>query len=279
MPPCRGERRRYGMHATMAGSVLGNLPGPTWVWIVSALVAAAYLGAPLLILATLRVNPEPDLTPMEEGELPQDVLGFLAHQTAELTALGFEPAGYFSVRGVMAGTDAVTYAALLVDADAGDMVGAFAIRQSAGGASTIKNHYVEFTTEFSDGSSVETGNTSELSSFRYGEDKDVLYFPHVRDLRKLHALHGARVREHRGTQETVLPPTDGAGRDLVDGIVRDLERQVAFGDMYREAASGLYRPTVKGAYRMTWQLMPPMGWINKARQRLRGRIEERRLLG
>lgn len=49
--------------------------------------------------------------------------------------------------------------------------------------------------------------------------------------------------------------------------------------MYCEASSGLYRPTVKGAYRMTWQLMPPMGWLNKARQRARGRSEERRLLG
>jgi hypothetical protein len=267
------------MHALTVALALPDLPVPTWVWGVLALVVAAYLGAPLLILATLRVNPLPDIMPLAEGELPDDVLDFLARQTVELTALGFEPAGCFSLHGVMAGTAAVTYMAMHMNRASGDSVGAFAIRQRTAAGSVMKNHYVEFSTDFSDGSSVETGNTSELGSFRFTEEKDVLYFPHVRDVSRLHALHRARLAEHRGAQEKVLPPPDGLGQDLVDGIVRDLERQVGFGDMYRDSPSGLYRPTVKGAYRMTWQLMPPMGWINRLRQRRRGRAEERRLLG
>jgi hypothetical protein len=260
--------------------VIGSaLPGAGWLWVAVAIVAAIYLGAPLMILATLRVNPSPDVTPLTQDGLPKDVLGFLARQTAELKALGFEPAGYFSLKNVTVGTGAATYTAIHVDRDAGDMAGAFAIRQSAGAGSTIKNQYVEFTTDFADGSSVDTGNTSELSSFRYGEDKDVLYFPHVQDLSRLCALHRARVSEFGRGREKALPPADGLAQHLVDAIRRDLERQAAFGDMYPESTSGIYRATVKGAYRMTWQLMPPMGGINKARQRAKARSEEWRLLG
>lgn len=216
-----------------------------------------YLGMPLLILATSRMQAELVTTRFYLDKLRPEVQEHLLKSVGQLKALGFAvetclmlPASAPNLR---------THLILLTRRETGDKAMVTAIISTESGAARIQTNYTEFSTRFASGRLVDTMNGTTIGSFDPLPHETKVAFAGEQDLARLYALHRFVIEK-----VVAIPPDDTpqvypqgeAERYMAEIWKKGFEEQVERGVMRFDGKS--FRPTLRGAYKMTWRQLPPL---------------------
>ncbi len=144
-----------------------------------------------------------------------------------------------------------------------------------------------FTTEFTDGTEIVTGNRSSARVFPHlPPPYHATVFPQIQQTGQLLSVHRAMVNRYDAGRIRVNPLLhDPAGLIRTRDYDRTLHHVVACGYYHVDEPAGVQRLTWKGAILMAWKLTPPIKQIllgrerSEAARRLRRLGRERRLEG
>lgn len=239
-----------------------------FIWIGAILglfLVLMYVVAPIMVKLSVAFSPEL-LEELDPSGADAEVREFWEESTRVLSLRGFAPAGHLA----MSDAKARTRTLILVLTNPAERTGAAAAaiyaRTGAKGQLQFRMAYLEFSTEYEDGTVVDTGNSPEIPSFASVTGKDALQVPSVRDPDRLCDIHRARIAAIERPRRYEY---DRLG--VLDVMKRSMEKemapQVEAGHFSRRG--GVYRPTWKGAFLMTWGLVPPIGWLRRLRMRRR----------
>jgi hypothetical protein len=238
----------------------------TLLYLAIGLAALAYLGLPLVIKSTLKINSRPGMNPVSEQFLPSEVQEFVTEVAPKLAALGFERAAMFSVEGSTPNTK--PHVALWVNRSAGQWAAANVIATTQGEQPPKIVRYVEFVTRVEDreGTSVTTGNSTELGSFKPLPGHDSVSAPRLKEPATLYKLH--QWRESKLLLASAKRAMATPGNELAtyaQWFEESIQLQIGAGFLQADASDPtLYTPTLMGAYRMTWDQLPPMKGMKRA---------------
>ena len=186
----------------------------------------------------------------------------------ELEGLGFSLIGHLvsgddktSVRGIIS---------LLVNRESKAMATIVSFFAKSSAAAPLSTHFVEFTTEFEDGSEINTLNSNIIRIFLPIPSKAVRRIPHLQSVSSLYRVHCHLVAQEAG-HTAVLPPQGSEVAHLHASFGKDLGKQVELGYYFLDEAAQLYRPTWRAAVVSAWRLLWPAKQIIKHRQSQEGR--------
>jgi hypothetical protein len=234
----------------------------TLIYLLCAIAVFAYLGLPLLIKNTLRVNARPVMSPATQKFLGDDVQEFFAACAPGLEQLRFEQTAIFTVEG--ATPHVTSHVALWINRAAGQAAAVSVMINRNGDRPNQVKPYVEFLTRVQDGVSVTTNNSKDLGAFKKTKLSDTLSAQHVRDVSHLYRLHLWREGQIAGpTAARVLPAAGTEMAWFADMFEESIKRQLDTGYLLF-AGDGIYLPTMQGAYMMTWGQLPPMNSIRRS---------------
>ena len=228
------------------------------VLLVLALLALFYVLGPVQFMATHRQSPIRTRR-IPPADAPGGVLRAIA---AWKEAFGDAQFPLFAVQEILPSQDAPQTgpsAHVLHFVDRADGVHGLDYVTPAG-------RWQVFLTRFGADEEVVTTNYRRPLVFAVHPREHVARLPGVVKLARLRALHGAHVAHATGGRQDAVIPNDQILADFVaNHELRRLEAQRELGAMTR--SHGVYRPTWRGAFRAVWSFLPPMRWMNSARER------------
>ena len=130
-------------------------------------------------------------------------------------------------------------------------------------------NYVEFSTDFDDGSQIDTANSSSVKVFYEVPERLALKVPHLKDVGRLYRVHSYLVGQRGG--RSVLAQPGSEVEHLRASSRKSLARQAELGYYVLDEATQRYRHTWRGAIRSTWRLLWPAKPIIQRRQAREGR--------
>ncbi len=132
----------------------------------------------------------------------------------------------------------------------------------------LQSQYTEFNSTFADGSEINTGNSSQLSSFSTPKHVTSTFAPWIQDLSELYRAHTAITKNLAPGSNKDLRLDSRFGGNAADFVVDSNSAEFAHAaeDGYLKQRGDVYVATFFGAYRMTWRIMPPFSWINRMRR-------------
>jgi len=214
---------------------------------VAGLVLLTYVYPVFQLKALHRAGAHLRLVPTARERIDARFVALIDPLIAALGRLGFAPVGFLDGPGdpaksgirhtiVLRTGDGTTGAVIYV----AEQVRRDAVHLATG---------VQFSTEFTDGGSVNTGNSPQPRLFRYRANRRVDSFPGVRDLAQLYDLHRRLLARVRGaTIDPQAATLEETIREIQETTARDMAYQEECGD-YARADDGSYRLTWKGAIR------------------------------
>lgn len=244
------------------------------LWLLVLVFAAQFFLAPLTVFFRRRFFAN-IYTPFDpRGAAPDDPEEALFERTiAQLEDVGFELAGHFCALAEPEWPRCRS--SLLIDQQAGATAQLVAITADP----RIEERYIEFETEFRDGSSIASNNSSiPPGSFVPPPDRTNFQFSDVGDALHLYRLHNAALAKFAERREKTVPTRDSAAEHLLRSSRREFERQVRLGLMRRTEQTDIYAPTLSGAFRLCARNAFPVCQISKALVRRRMRRVERSLI-
>jgi hypothetical protein len=245
--------------------------GEWWFWLL-LIIGVPYVGGPALIRFSQKMAAKPRFYPLQAGDLPEEAAAYLYGTTNALLNVGFIPAAYLSMPDQV--PNVRTYLVMLVNRAEGDKAMVTQMYATTTGAARLATSYLEFSTRFENGQSIETLNSDTLNSFKAGADEVKTQAPAVKDPQELYRLHQYMMEKRaRGGAKVVYDE----GQEipyLCRVIVESYEQQVRFGWLSLSRSEEVYRPTWKGAFLMTWGLLWP---VNALRKSLMRRNEQKAL--
>ena len=137
----------------------------------------------------------------------------------------------------------------------------------------IKLNYVEFVRRFSNGSMLQTNNSSRVGSFVSSSNHLTLQLPQVKNVLELHRIH-VRACESFGTGRPVLTLIDDFQGD-VEAFIQD--RVLELPAVYQvqrgllQKVEGGYGMTWFGAYVLVWQELFPIKQLIRWRCQVRSK--------
>ena len=174
---------------------------------------------------------------------------------AALEGLGFTLVGFLDGPGDPGKRSGIRHTVVLRTADGATGAVVYVIEQARREATYVVTG-VQFTTDFGDSGSINTGNSTQPGLFHYRANRRVYRFPDVTDPGQLYALHRRLVARARAASvEPQAASLDEAIRKIQETTARDMAYQEACGD-YARTADGTYRLTWKGAVRAITVLGP-----------------------
>ena len=248
-----------------------------------------FLVSPLIVRFSQRMTARSGFELMDWNRVPAEAQKYLQENGQALMALGFHPAAYLYGSGLTA--NVLPLLVVSINRQTGDKAMTSVFYAGAGGVMKLKTRYVEFTTWYADGSSVDTNTNGSLGAFIPDPKHPTYRFPDVTDVAQLLALHQRLTQDmeyrlrgdwppavtpqgftHRvavpGTIK-MLPKPGEEVEDLVEVMIDGYERQCRAGRLHYDAGAGAYRPTLRGAYLMTWGLLWPVTVLRRAGRRRR----------
>lgn len=235
------------------------------------LVALVYIGFPILILKTQRLEASPRLLKFEvdDYDWPREIKKLFTSSQKALEAEGFESVGGFFLPS--AANNVKTALILFVNRESRD--GAMATAMYGDQPDGPRTLYVEFSTRFADGRTVNTLNSKTLGSFPTREGVTTTRLPSIKDARNLYRIHKALMQEVVGAKAKKVLKLDAEfGGDAAQYL-----QEAAFRESYEAAEEAGYIrldfggehfvPTVKGAFLMTWRELWPWKMIREQQMR------------
>jgi len=242
-----------------------------WLWLAIplGLVLLAYGGLPLLIYATFKNEAHATLQTFVPSDptLPHLVREHFKNACDELMPLGFEYVTGMRLPQMTVNVMAIMI--VLVNRRAGDAAAAISIYAKSDEVWDLQTSYVEYSTAFRSGVTINTQNSTAMSAFPPLEESENHRFPSVRDARQLYQVHQQLLsRQHAATKIMRLDEEfDGDAVAFVRAVMRrEMEGAAADGYLYLTSDSKYFRATLKGAYLMTWQELFPFKQIRRARR-------------
>ena len=130
-------------------------------------------------------------------------------------------------------------------------------------------NYVEFNTEFEDGSEIDTSNSSTVKVFYDVPQKVTVKIPHLKDVGRLYHVHLYLVEQRASRAVLAEPGTEV--EHLCASVRKSLAQQAELGYYFLDESTERYRHTWKGAIRSTWRLLWPAKPVIERRQAQAGR--------
>lgn len=235
------------------------------IWI-PVVIAAFYLGMPLLIRAQQKFPARPKLENLRFDDLDDETSQFLIKKTEALIKLGFaEP---ILVQIPDQAPNVTAYIVMLVHRAAGDKAMVSVLVST--GVSEIKSSYVEFSTSYASGEMIDTSNSATLNAFPPSPKSVRTQTPSVTKTSELYRLHQYMMAQHEPSTEKVVFESGTELEYIREAVFNEMyQKQVERGSLYYNANEDAYRLTMKGAYLITWGLLPPFKWIREASLRRR----------
>lgn len=237
--------------------------------IFGALAVAAffYVGMPLLIKFSQKAKARARFEPLEHSDIPAVLSDYVYSTANALRQDGFTSEAYLCLPDQVPNVKA--YLIMLTNRAMGDKAMVTVLMQCPPGQTPqLGTRYVEFSTRFQSGKSVDTLNSSTLSSFKLLPGETKTYLPKVQDPHLLYRIHRHVIAKFAGIEPGDAPevyPEGGALPYLTDVMEKGYEEQAALGLFYRErrASGDLFRPTWYGAFYMTWGLLFPFAQLRR----------------
>ena len=229
------------------------------------IVALFYVGAPVLVRFTMKQKAAPVFEPLHPDRSPPEATRYFEAVGEALSVDGFVEATRLVLSGFT--PNATIFLAAFENQTTQDAAVAVAAYVDVRGVMQLKTAYLEFSNGLTDGRSVSTNNTAELSVYREPEWRVMTQFPQVQECVLLYRLHEALVQRANGRKKP-LPRRDGWDALLREAMVREMTSQIEPGYLQLSPSGEVYTPTWKGAFLMTWKLLPPLkGILLRARDR------------
>jgi hypothetical protein len=260
--------------------------------LVGGLLAGYFLVIPLLTKFTYRLEARTTLELLDiDTGLDGDAGQYLIKATEQLTELAFNPICMVDIPQMVPNARACLKLFIHPQHQDEAAIEVYFLKQS----NEWKQHSmcVEFSTEYSDGTVVTTGNAKVFSVWPIADYKTISQFPKANDLKWLYEAHTAictlKALGKRKTIDLYTKYNGDAVSCLADAMDREHGPAVEAGYLYllettarqdragtlnpyappsSEAVPARYGATFKGAYIMTWQLLWPISILVK-RQRMR----------
>jgi hypothetical protein len=242
----------------------------TSLCVIGGLVALPYVLGPIVVWMTVKTQANPVFEQIRtQEELPPAVSEIFESSISSLTPIGFQATDFLYQKGMS--THVTTYLAVFRNQIAEEVAMAVAmfaeVKTPTGSESTIQTQYVEFSTEYEDGTMLDTSTNLQCGPFKVPANKHILRVM-VSDAAEVFGIHQA-LQKHLATgKRKRVPPADSVAL-LLQGIRKEMEQAVADGYQYYNAAADSYCPTLTGAWIMTWKLLPPFSSIRQAADRRR----------
>ena len=249
------------------------LTGIHWgYWILFA-AGVYFVGVPLLILPTFRIEANPTLQIVNPAELP---LPGIVQQHLDAVETDLQQSGFAAVETVLLPCPLPNASAVLrvyVNRATQEAAMANSVFGMAGGHVNRHVQYVEFTTRYVDGHVFNTLNSSEPGSFPIPSHVLTVRIPWMTDVRRLHKIHQAitAAKGPAGPKQLRLDATfDGDVLAFIQACMREeMEHARSVGYLQLTASASHYRATLLGAYLMTWRQLPPIKQLLMRRDRRR----------
>ena len=232
----------------------------TLIYIILGLAALAYLGLPLVIKSTLKINARPSLNPLRAELMPDPAQEYFAETRPKLRELGFEQAECFVMEPSV--PNVKPHVTLWINRRTGQAVTANVLIVNVPGDKPPQiKKYVEFLTRLDDGRTILTNNSADLGAFKKTASSDALSATRIHDIGQLYKLHLWR-ESALGAKSDTPRSLPAGGTELewfARGYEESIKRQIETGYLeVLDAECGLYGPSFQGAYMMTWAELPPM---------------------
>jgi hypothetical protein len=130
-------------------------------------------------------------------------------------------------------------------------------------------NYLEFITEFDDGSQIDTSNSSSVKVFYEVPQRLAVKVPHLKDVNSLYRVHSYLVGQR--ARQAILPTPGSEKEHMCASIRKSLAQHAELGYFFLDEKTQRYRHTWRGAIRSTWRLLWPAKQIIQRRQERQGR--------
>jgi hypothetical protein len=249
----------------------------TLVYLAIGLVVLAYLGLPLVIKSTLKINARPGMHPLPPALMPEAAQEYFAETGPKLTELGFEQPECFTMEPSV--PNIKPHVTLWINRRSGQAATVnFLVVNVPGDKPPQFKKYVEFLTKLDGDRSILTNNSPELGAFKKTSASDTLSATRLSDVTHLYRLHlwregalGAKIDTPR-----CLPRAGAELEWFAKGYEESIRRQVGTGYLELiDTECGIYAPTMQGAYMMTWSELPPMKQLRRSAEDKRAEAQIR----
>ena len=239
-----------------------------WILFFAALM---FIGGPLVIWLTFKINASPQIIAVQHEELDPAVRAYFDRAAPALAAQGFTCTAYVNIPNQVGGVQASV--ALWINRAAGDTASVIASR-------TIINKtiVVGFDTQLSDDTRIETSNWAQPGIFAPVPKRKKLHVPGVQDVHRLYQIHRARVERLSPPDTLAIVPSPGKELEaLRQETDDDLRQQVAAGRLYYDEKRNAYRAHFLTAFPMSWGLTWPFSMFRRWMRRRQAALELREL--
>jgi len=240
--------------------------------IVAYLIGALYIYAPFKVRRRQTKDVKVTYTPVELPEVPPEVVQAFCNASRGLVACGFHALGHVTRHTGNAAQN--SFVSIWLNPSSFDEAQIIGIRTPSQLKTIRVVTLVTFRTEFSDGTSIRTSNTSSPGVYPRDPEVSTVRCPGVWDLALLYRFHRARVERDGAGRTATLDQLKDARTRMENEWAQTYQRLVEAGYFSLDQTRQKYIPTMKGAILMTYRLLPPFKQIQKFR---RDRLAERNL--
>ena len=238
-----------------------------WLVVILALaIASPYLIGPILVRARAGTSAHHSFDAIPDEHARALFPASFFSTIYELEALGFSLIAHLSSAS---GARAHTIVSLLTNPVSKTMASVASIVPLVPGAFPVVTTFVEFTTEFEDGSEINTLNNPTVRIFYDVPKKTIIKIPHLKDMYRLYQVHLYLIGQMKS--RAVLPDAGTEGAHFSASFEGSLAQQVELGFYSLDEAAERYRHTWRGAIRTAWRLLWPAKQILEYRQTRDGR--------
>lgn len=216
------------------------------LWLAPSAAGAIYLLTPFVLHSSFRLAARCKCEPIALDLLPQEISAEVRKRIAEFSSLGFELAGTYDCGSLASGTH--SFVAYFCNHATSEFANVTAMATSDGPAS-----YIEFSSRFADGRTIETNSNGILPLLPTNPATAVFRFAEIQEPRALLKLH-------RRLTEKYAPGMCALGEPREEEIQRYVRTIEGVGP--RLAKSGFMRATGGGeAYELTWKGAIHVAWL------------------
>lgn len=225
------------------------------------LITVYYVGSPLVVKRVLWIKRYNQLVPMSLESLPLDVQQFFIQVGNGLLNLGFRPVKYFYNEGQV--NHCNLHYSLWINETSKD-IAVIADIVGDNGINRERLPLIEFVTDFTDGSDINTNNSSQPSIFPKLASKETFSIPNMYDPYTLYFIHNSMVYRYGKGKNKILPQEQQYEFYLHKSTLHALEQREKIGYLYLDIKEDKYRPTLLGTYLMSWRIIWPINRIRLA---------------
>lgn len=241
--------------------------------VIVILIASQFILGPLVLYLVTRHAANPEFETFDLTHPPLKLPQSYAQNIARLEELGFQAKAHvFGSRQTATVRSVLTLFTNQTEKDTAIL--AHMLSEIPLLARSVID-YVEFSTDFADGSEVNTANAKQPSLFVQVPEKKIYRVPHLTDTGQLYVLHRALVAKEPAKEKRLPSPGEEVD-SLISTMKRDLAREAGFGRLRR--AGHWYRLTVKGAILYELKFGLPVGYLRRQVQYFRGKRLAREVL-